>query len=139
MMAEGCAFEMKSGNQIPEFLKVIQMGSNSQNLKNREVAMEALQQFVLHFQPEILDQHAVIMPMVCGVVAKKGEKIDVTEAAVIALEAYCEYLGDRIQPYIKGVMGLLSGLVQTNNRKLQSSAVSVIGSVANSAKGAFDA
>merc|ERR1719394_2410492 len=130
MMAEGCAFEMKSS--IPEFLKVIQMACGNAKKDNRVVAMECLQQFVLHFQPEILDQHALIMPMLCGVLANPREEKLVQEHACSALELYCEYLGDRIKPYIKGVMGLLSGLVQTNNRKLQSSAVSVIGSVANS-------
>src|SRR5262249_25958567 len=79
-----------------------------------------------YLQPDIIDYYKDVLPSIFNMLNDPTEKVRM--GSCYALEAFCEYLGDEIIPYLEPLMTKMVQLLQVNNKEIQELAISAISS-----------
>ncbi|XP_020584576.1 importin-4 isoform X2 [Phalaenopsis equestris] len=131
VISEGCFDFLKERLENALHIVLAALKDNEQMV--RGAASFALGQFAEHLQPEILSHYSTVLPCILNAIEDASEE----EKSYYALAAFCEDMGEEILPYLDSLMEKLVASVQCNQRNLQETCMSAIGSVAVAAEKAF--
>jgi hypothetical protein len=100
--------------------------------KVRKVACLTLGQFSEHLQPEILEHHEKIVPLIFQAMNENNQQIQ--ERSCYALVAFVEGLEEQFLPYIEPLLNRLVELLKvSSNKDIQEMAISGISACAQCA------
>jgi hypothetical protein len=133
VLIEGCADFMR-----PHLNDVLQLVSHSlQDVDPtvRKAACTCLGALSDDFEDEVSDHHDTLLPLLFNLVNDTDSSLHAE--ALSTLDVLLEHLGEKIIPYVPGLMSKLVGMWGTGTRKVQISTTNCIGSVAFAAGAEF--
>jgi len=112
-ISEGCAHLLKKDLEKVLLADFIALGISQNSSKVRGAAITALGYLSEFLVPDIVDYHAIIIPILLK--AFNEEDLKVAEKAVFSMDIFCENMEKEIIPYLTTIMPCLAGLI-TNSR-----------------------
>lgn len=136
VLAEGLSEFFKEG--LKQLVEVTCACTKHSSSTVRSAAAVAITQFADYLQPEILSFHEMILPCVFSMLLNPNETLSVKKRVVVAIEVFCENLGDDLLPYVQRLMEMLVRLMQQGDLVIQECCINAIKSVAKAAKEKFE-
>lgn len=133
VIAEGCS-DVLSEN-IEPLLQFVYKGFSDSDNKVQEAACICLGQFATHLQPNILEHHEKVVPMI--IASMNNAPHHLIMKCCYALEAFCESLGEKMTQHLELVMRKLVELLQTGDTEVREIAVAAIAAAADAASRNF--
>eukprot|EP00762_Andalucia_godoyi_P003811 ANDGO_08626.mRNA.1 putative importin subunit beta-4 len=103
----------------------------------RDAACFTIAQFSEHLYPEILEFHGDVIPPLLRLLSAPSTHPIVQESVCLVLDSYCEYFGERIDPYLRAMMETFSSVMQHGKLMGQAAAIGAIAAVALAARHLF--
>eukprot|EP00456_Euglypha_rotunda_P054567 TRINITY_DN4411_c0_g1_i18.p1 TRINITY_DN4411_c0_g1~~TRINITY_DN4411_c0_g1_i18.p1 ORF type:complete len:690 (-),score=137.36 TRINITY_DN4411_c0_g1_i18:12-2081(-) len=122
---------------LEQYIQAMCAGVKDTNPLVRAAAFVALTQFSDYLQPEILKFHKLVIPHLLLALDNSEETVTVKKKACVALEVFCEQLGEKILPYMDDLMKRFLGLTSQKDSSLVAQAISGIKAIASAAGADF--
>nr|XP_056719335.1 importin-4 [Euleptes europaea] len=136
VLAEGCGDHIRT-KYLQPMLQVVCRALSDDSQVVRNAALFALGQFSENLQPDIARYSDEIMPLLLSYL--EGVELNHTShlaKAYYALENFVENLGDKISPYLPGLMErMFTTLSSPGSPRTKELVVSAIGAIAQAAQG----
>lgn len=136
VLAEGLSELFK--DNLKQLIEVICACTKHSSSAVRSAAAVAITQFSDFLQPDILSYHEMILPCVFSMLLNPNEILSVKKRVVVAIEVFCEHMGDDLLPYVQQLMEMLVRLMQQGDPVIQECCINAIKSVAKAAKEKFE-
>ncbi|EKX50352.1 hypothetical protein GUITHDRAFT_104162 [Guillardia theta CCMP2712] len=127
--AEGCSESYVE--QLDTILPWLLQGLGDQEKVVKEHACWALVQCAEFCQPEIMEHYEQVLPGIFRTLQEEAAP-NVRRGAMFALDAFCENLGEELEPYLEELMRKMLELLHGDSLEIRELAISAIASAAGS-------
>jgi len=95
-------FSEKMRNDLPDFMRLIDLGLKNANPKCRRVTIYTIASMTEFINPEIFEYHAILLPALLNQLSDSN--CDVVEQSMSAIDLFCESLSAKLEQYLPSLI-----------------------------------